>query len=74
MDTRTGYCCGCARNNEEKIKWKDEKTSKKWKENNIKEIMERMTDSQLENFCESYSFKKKNGMSLIKFKKENEQK
>jgi len=69
MDPKTGYCYGCARNNEEKINWKDEKISNEWKENNIKEIMERMTDSQLNNFCESYDFKKKNGISLIKFKK-----
>ena len=73
MDPKTGYCYGCARNNEEKISWKDEKMSNEWKENNIKEIMERMTDSQLKNFRESYDFKKKNGISLIKFKK-NEQK
>ena len=69
MDPKTGYCYGCARNNEEKINWKDDKISNEWKENNIKEIMERMTDSQLKNFRESYDFKKKNGISLIKFKK-----
>ena len=73
MDPKTGYCYGCARNNEEKINWKDDKISNEWKENNIKEIMERMTDSQLKNFRESYDFKKKNGISLIKFKK-NQQK
>ena len=73
MDPKTGYCYGCARNNEEKINWKDDKISNELKENNIKEIMERMTDSQLKNFRESYDFKKKNGISLIKFKK-NEQK
>ena len=50
MDPKTGYCYGCARNNEEKINWKDDKISNEWKENNIKEIMERMTDSQLKNF------------------------
>ena len=73
MDPKTGYCYGCARNNEEKINWKDDKISNEWKENNIKEIMKRMTDSQLKNFRESYDFKKKNGISLIKFNK-NEQK
>ena len=73
MDPKTGYCYGCARNNEEKINWKDDKISNEWKENNIKEIMERMTDSQLKNFRESYDFKKKNGISLIIFNK-NEQK
>ena len=72
-DPVTGYCYGCGRSNEDKVMWKDEKTSNEWKENNIKEIMERMTDSQLKNFRESYDFKKKNGISLIKFKK-NEQK
>ncbi len=74
MDPKTGYCYGCARNTEEKINWKDEKTSNEWKVNNIKEIKERMTVSQLEIFCESYDFKKKNGISLAKFKKNNEQK
>ena len=39
MDPKTGYCYGCARNNEEKINWKDDKISNEWKENNIKEIM-----------------------------------
>ena len=38
MDPKTGYCYGCARNNEEKINWKDDKISNEWKENNIKEI------------------------------------
>jgi len=74
MDPKTGYCYGCARNNEEKINWKDDKISNEWKENNIKEIMERMTVAQLQNFCESYDFKKKNGISLIKYKKTYEQK
>ena len=31
MDPKTGYCYGCARNNEEKINWKDEKISNEWK-------------------------------------------
>ena len=74
MDPKTGYCYGCARNNGEKINWKDPKTTSEWKKNNIKEIMQRMTNIQFQNFCESYEFKKKNGMSLIKFKKNNEQK
>ena len=74
MDPKTGYCYGCARNSEEKIIWKEEKTTIEWKENNISEIMERMTAPQLQNFCESYDFKKKNGVSLIKFKKTYEQK
>jgi len=73
-DPLTGYCNGCARSMEEKNKWKDEKTNDKWKKNNIKQIQERMTNWQLKNFMESYDFKKKNGISLIKHKKKNEQK
>ena len=74
MDPKTGYCYGCARSNEEKIKWKEVETTDDWKKNNIKEIIDRMTESQLQNFNDSYNFKKKNGMSLIKYKKINEQK
>ncbi len=74
MDPKTGYCYGCARSNEEKIKWKEVKTTDEWKKNNIEEIINRMTESQLQNFNESYNFKKGNGMSLIKYKKINEQK
>ena len=74
MDPKTGYCYGCARTNEEKIKWKEVKTTDEWKKNNIKEIIDRMTESQLQNFNESYNFKKENGMSLVKYKKINEQK
>jgi len=74
MDPKTGYCYGCARSNEEKIKWKEVKTTDEWKKNNIEEIINRMTESQLQNFNESYNFKKENGMSLIKYKKINEQK
>jgi len=74
MDPATGYCYGCCRNNVEKKLWKDMKTSNEWKKHNIKKIKERMTDFQLQNFLESYEFKKKNGISLIKHKKINEQK
>ena len=74
MDPKTGYCYGCARSNEEKIKWKEVKTTDEWKKNNIEEIINRMTEPQLQNFNESYNFKKENGMSLIKYKKINEQK
>ncbi len=44
------------------------------KKNNIKEIQERMAGWQLESFKESYEFKQKNGVSLIKKQKTNEQK
>ena len=65
-DPVTGYCYGCARTNEEKINWKDEKTSDSWKEENLKIILERMQGWQLETFKESYRFKKDNGISLFK--------
>ena len=35
-DPLTGYCYGCGRSNEEKKIWKDENTSEKWKEENLK--------------------------------------
>ena len=65
-DPVTGYCYGCARTNEEKINWKDEKTSDSWKEENLKIILERMQGWQLETFKESYRHKKDNGISLFR--------
>ena len=74
MDPRSGYCTGCARTSEEKIKWKDKKTTDKWKLENIQNIKKRMNDWQLQNFSESYEYKNKNGISLIKKRKLDEQK
>ena len=65
-DPVTGYCYGCARTNEEKINWKDEKTSDSWKEENLKIILSRMQGWQLETFKESYRHKKDNGISIFK--------
>jgi len=65
-DPITGYCYGCARTNEEKKIWKDEKTTEEWKKNNIEEITKRMSGWQLESFKESYNYKIKNGISLFK--------
>jgi len=65
-DPITGYCYGCARTNEEKRFWKDEKTTEKWKKNNLNEITKRMSGWQLESFKESYEHKIKNGISLFK--------
>ena len=65
-DPITGYCYGCARTNEEKRNWKDEKTTEEWKKNNLKEITKRMTGWQLESFKESYKYKVNNGISLFK--------
>ena len=65
-DPRTGYCYGCARTEEEKIIWKEEKTSIQWKKGNIIELVERMSGWQLETFKESYEHKLKTGVSLYK--------
>ena len=65
-DPVTGYCYGCARTNEEKKIWKDEKTTEKWKKNNLNEITKRMLGWQLESFKESYQHKINNGISLFK--------
>ena len=75
MDPETGYCEGCARSSVEKISWKEKDTSKEWKLNNLIVIQSRMTDLQLKNFKESYAYKCKNGISLIKKKlQENKKK
>ena len=65
-DPITGYCYGCARTNQEKKIWKDEKTTEEWKRNNLNEITKRMTGWQLESFKESYEHKIKSGISLFK--------
>ena len=65
-DPITGYCYGCARTNEEKKIWKDEKTSEEWKKNNLNENTKRMSGWQLESFKESYKHKIKSGISLFK--------
>ena len=66
IDPSSGYCSGCARTEEEKKIWKIEKTTNEWKENNLKEIRKRLTGWQLQSFEESYKYKLKNGISLIK--------
>ncbi len=74
MDPITGFCTGCARTSEEKIIWKDKNTADDWKTSNLIDIQKRMNTSTLKNFKESYEFKLKNGISLIKKKKLHEQK
>ena len=65
-DPATGYCYGCGRNNNEKRIWKDEKTSESWKIENLKELKKRLNSYQLKIFEESYDYKKKHGISLVK--------
>ena len=69
-DPVTGYCYGCGRSTEDKIKWKDPSTTEDWKIENIKLIKSRLNGWQLESFNESYEHKIKNGLSL--FKKANQ--
>ena len=68
-DPVTGFCYGCARNSEEKIKWKDKNTDEEWKLENLKEIRSRMKGWQLQSFEESYKFKCDNGISIEKKRK-----
>ena len=65
-DPVSGYCYGCARTNDEKKLWKNENTTKEWKEKNLNEITQRMTGWQLDTFKESYKHKLNNGISLFK--------
>ena len=46
-DPVTGYCYGCGRSIEDKRNWKDEKTSDKWKINNLQEIQILMRAQQV---------------------------
>ena len=68
MDPITGYCYGCGRSTEEKIKWKAESTSDEWKKENIEIIVTRLDGWQLKSFKESYEYKIKNGISIFKEK------
>ena len=65
-DPSTGYCYGCGRSNEEKLLWKKEDTSDKWKTNNIETIKKRLSGWQLESFLASYNNKINEGISLFK--------
>ena len=67
-DPVIGYCYGCARTNDEKLRWKDENTEDNWKEENLEIIITRMQGWQLETFKESYNHKKNKGISLFKKK------
>ena len=58
-DPVTGDCYGCARTEEEKKLWKDEKTSDEWKSKNLKLTISRMKGWQLktfEEFCKIYKY------------------
>ena len=65
-DPVTGFCYGCARTNDEKKQWKDEKTTNEWKKKNLNLIISRMKGWQKDTFKISYNHKIKQGMSLFK--------
>ena len=65
-DPITGYCYGCARTEEEKKIWKNEKTNEEWKKKNLEIIVSRMQGWQLNTFRDSYDHKIKEGISLFK--------
>ncbi|MDC0628338.1 DUF1289 domain-containing protein [Pelagibacteraceae bacterium] len=65
-DPLTGYCYGCARTEEEKKLWKNEKTNDEWKSKNLEETTKRMEGWQLNTFQVSYNHKINNGISLFK--------
>ena len=67
-DPITGYCYGCARTDEEKNLWKNEKTTNQWKTKNLEDIISRMKGWQLTTFRESYDHKIEKGISLYKKK------
>ena len=68
-DPKTGFCYGCARNSDEKLRWKDKDTSDDWKLKNLIDIKSRMRGWQLESFEKSYNYKCLNGISLEKKRK-----
>ncbi|MDC3005096.1 DUF1289 domain-containing protein [Candidatus Pelagibacter sp.] len=65
-DPDTGYCYGCGRTDEEKIKWKSEETTADWKRQNLEDIKNRLSGWQLQSFLKSYNCKIEEGMSLFK--------
>tara|TARA_Y100000996_G_scaffold308091_1_gene244754 strand:+ start:215 stop:463 length:249 start_codon:yes stop_codon:yes gene_type:complete len=65
-DPVSGYCYGCGRSNDDKVKWKSEETPVEWKKENLKEIQSRLKGWQLESFKESYQHKIENGISIFK--------
>ena len=68
-DPVTGFCYGCARNSEEKLRWKDKNSGDDWKLKNLIEIKSRMKGWQLDSFEKSYNYKCLHGISLEKKRK-----
>ena len=71
-DPITGYCYGCGRSNDDKIKWKDSNTTDEWRIDNLESIRKRLSGWQLDSFNESYEHKINKGISLFKKNLKNE--
>ena len=56
-DPKTGFCYGCARTDEEKKIWKNPETANSWKEENLIILKNRMGETQLKTFNQSYNEK-----------------
>ena len=56
-DPKTGFCYGCARTDEEKKVWKNPETTNSWKETNLITLRNRMSETQLKSFNQSYNEK-----------------
>ena len=56
-DPKTGFCYGCARTDEEKKVWKNPETTNSWKEENLIVLRNRMSETQLKTFNQSYNEK-----------------
>ena len=67
-DPISGFCYGCGRSSQDKQIWADPETKDEWKLNNLEIIRQRLNGWQQIAFDESYAFKQKNGISLIKKK------
>ena len=67
-DPKTGFCYGCARTDEEKKIWKNPETTNSWKANNLNTLRNRMSETQLKTFNQSYNEKIEFG-KMVYFKK-----
>ena len=56
-DPKTGFCYGCARTDGEKKVWKNPETKNSWKEENLITLKNRMSETQLKTFNQSYNEK-----------------
>ncbi len=69
---KTGFCYGCARTDDEKKIWKNPETTNSWKKENLIILRNRMSESQIKTFNQSYNEKIEFGKMVYskKLKKE----